>query len=389
MVFGVMAAGTLITVEDVQQSEFGVVTMVQFAADVPADANLAAFTIEVTFDETVATFAADAFTDDDSPFSLTCNPGESSVICSGFQVNGFTSQIVNLFSLPFRCIEAGTLLFSAETLNIIAFTDQNGTAIDTMFDNGSLRCLAPTATVTATLPPTDTPSPSLTLTASPPVTTQMPPANTVVPTMTVATPITLTPISTAASPTATATSTPNPTDNTPITNTVGTINGVIFNDDNQNGLYEPNLGELGLDGVSITLLSETGVMWVMDTVGSGIYQFDNLPTGQTYTVNVGIVTLPVGTTAHPTRDVDSISGVAISVALPTPSDSSTTVTLPIFVTESFGFIPTEPTSVTFTNYTTSLKSINAIQIRFTLMLTLTILGIIRDAKRCPSSCQTG
>lgn len=439
VVMSVMAAGTIITIEDVEQTEFGMVTEIQFAADVPADSNLAAFTIEVTFDEAVATFAADAFDERDSPFSLTCNPDGNKVICSGFDVNGFADATVNLFSLPFRCIQAGTLMFSAETISIVAFTNQNGAPINFMFDDGSLRCnpprtptsipststptftptLTPTLTntplptntpiptaidVPTTIPtmipatatdvppdaintatstpgPTDTPSPTPTPPPTVPPTaintpTIVPTTNTAVPptetVMATETPTPITPTATAFVIDPTIASTIEPTADpmveatitqTPIPPTAtvepildndlsGIISGIVFLDDDQNGVHDPDQGEKGLRDVVITLLSETGMVWVAMTDANGLYHFDDLMVGQLYTVHVGVMTLPADTIAQTTTGVDSDGGITAVVVLDPLLMSGTTTTF-VQATASFGFIPAEPTTVAVNHWSTT------------------------------------
>jgi len=72
----------------------------------------------------------------------------------------------------------------------------------------------------------------------------------------------------------------------------GIVCGVVFNDANHNGIQDA--GELGIEGVPVTLTESTNTSVTMDTGPDGIYMFFNA--SGTFTVSA---TTPVGDTTSP------------------------------------------------------------------------------------------
>jgi hypothetical protein len=72
----------------------------------------------------------------------------------------------------------------------------------------------------------------------------------------------------------------------------GIVCGVVFNDANHNGIQDA--GELGIEGVPVTLTDSTNTSVTMDTGPDGIYMF--FTASGTYTVSA---TTPVGDTTSP------------------------------------------------------------------------------------------
>lgn len=142
---GVMAADAVISVDLIDQA-IGRVGVVGFEVDVPADTNLAAFTLETSIDPTIATL--DTFDESSSSFSfVTCNAEGTNLACSGFNTTGFTDERVKLFDLSFTCQETGAVLFGGDEITVNVFTDSSGVPIPYTFDDiaGTINCADSTA----------------------------------------------------------------------------------------------------------------------------------------------------------------------------------------------------------------------------------------------------
>jgi hypothetical protein len=95
----------------------------------------------------------------------------------------------------------------------------------------------------------------------------------------------------------------------------GIVCGVVFNDANHNGIQDA--GELGIEGVPVTLTDSTNTSVTTDTGPDGIYQFFTPP--GTYTVSattpVGYATSPSNVCCNDTIDSDGVpDGFGNSVA---------------------------------------------------------------------------
>ncbi len=107
----------------------------------------------------------------------------------------------------------------------------------------------------------------------------------------------------------------------------GTVSGTVFNDANGNGLQDA--GEMGIGGVSVSLLDGNGtVITTTTTAGNGHYQFTNLPPGSYATVqeqdpagytsttpNLVPISLPPGGSATANfgdQQIGSVSGVVFN-----------------------------------------------------------------------------
>ena len=103
----------------------------------------------------------------------------------------------------------------------------------------------------------------------------------------------------------------------------GTITGIVFDDQNGNGIQDP--GENGLSGITVTITDENGnVIETTTTDNNGNYTFENVPVGN---YNVVIGEGPEGTKPS------------------TPTSQTITVTHNTTSTVEFGFAPKEGTVV--------------------------------------------
>ncbi len=139
--------------------------------------------------------------------------------------------------------------------------------------------LTPTATPTATsshtptATATSTPTATPTVTATPTATATLTATPTHTPTATATSTLTTTPAATPThTPTATATSTPTATPDT------GSLVGVVFEDQNRNGV--PDEGEPGLSSVPVRLSGPDGFVSETLTEAQGFYRFDDLRPGE-------------------------------------------------------------------------------------------------------------
>ena len=101
----------------------------------------------------------------------------------------------------------------------------------------------------------------------------------------------------------------------------GSIAGVVFNDENNNGIQDPT--DAGIPGVIVVLTGVDGngvpVTVTATTTASGTYRFENLPAG-TYTLTErqpadfqdGIDTAGTGGGTVPTADIDVIRGIPLA-----------------------------------------------------------------------------
>jgi fimbrial isopeptide formation D2 family protein len=88
---------------------------------------------------------------------------------------------------------------------------------------------------------------------------------------------------------------------------VGTLNGLVFRDDNGNGVQDPN--EPGLSGVQVKVTNPNGFDQTVTTDAQGRYSVPNVPLG-TATVDVVNSTLPAGVTQTAGTDPNDVTVVA-------------------------------------------------------------------------------
>lgn len=180
----------------------------------------------------------------------------------------------------------------------------------------------PSISATLTQAATSTPSATSTQAATPtPNATSTP---TLVPTNS-STP-TLAPTNTPLS-----TNTPEPIP-TPIQSLLGSIGGLLFHDEDADGIFNEENGDSPLPRVVVDLLDESGnVVGILVSQLDGRYQFTELPIDQTYKVVVYSPTLPA--TSNPNAATDPDGG----------ADGVSEVTLaqanPENLTQNFGYAP--------------------------------------------------
>ncbi len=127
---------------------------------------------------------------------------------------------------------------------------------------------------------------------------------------------------------------PTPTDTNPNNNTatatapvgrLASLGDFVWNDLNNNGQYET--GELGFDGLTVTLFNNGTVVTTTTTANGGLYSFTGLTPGVPYSVGF---TAPTGYTASPSlqgnsaTDSNPIGGVTAPVTL-TSGENNTTI----------------------------------------------------------------
>ncbi len=123
------------------------------------------------------------------------------------------------------------------------------------------------------------------------------------------------------------------------TPTTGLIGDAIFLDSNGNGMYD--MGEPGLEGVTVRLYNSTGTTLLATTYTdqNGHYYFGGL-SAATYVVKVDTSTLP-GSGMYLTNSVDPDGGTA-------NQSSVTLATAAINLTQDFGYAATTPNTISGT-----------------------------------------